>query len=183
MELAVGKRGQIVFEEGSMLVPRRKRIGTLCSIGGVCSLLFLLGWIHPGVLVAQTSSSQCAATQPDIEGPFYKPNAPVRTQTGRGLEVSGRVRSVLDCRPLKGARIEWWSADAAGDYKDEHRATVVTDKDGRYRYETVSPSGYSFRPPHLHVKVSAVGHRTLTTQVYPERGQKKIVFNFNLVTE
>jgi len=129
------------------------------------------------------SSSDCAPTRTDIEGPFYEPNAPMRTQTGQGLKVSGRVQSTRDCKPLPGARIEWWSADRAGDYKDAHRATVLTGNDGTYRYETVFPSGYSFRPPHLHVKVSASGHRPLTTQIYPAEGQGQIAFDFNLVPE
>ena len=166
-----------------MSVLSEKRITKLCAILATCLSLSLMGWIQPRVLVAQTSSSGCPVTQADIEGPFYKANAPVRTQTGRGLQVSGSVRSVKNCEPLQGARIEWWSADGEGDYKDEHRATVVTGKEGSYRYETVSPSGYSFRPPHLHVKVSASGHRTLTTQIYPKDGQQEIAFDFNLVPE
>ena len=146
-------------------------------------LLLCFGWVDPGAPLAQMSSSECPPTKTDIEGPFYEPNAPVRAQTGQGLKVSGRVQSSKDCQPLQGARIEWWSADRAGNYQDVHRATVITDAAGTYRYETVSPSGYSFRPPHLHVKVSALGHGTLTTQIYPKEGQKQIDFDFNLVTE
>jgi protocatechuate 3,4-dioxygenase beta subunit len=113
-------------------------------------------------------------------GPFYKPNAPERGQTGRGLVVSGHVRSAADCAPLRGARIEWWSANTRGEYDDDHRATQVTDAEGRYRYETDFPARYPGRPPHLHVRLTAAGHQPLVTQVYPSPGQTAIETDFVL---
>jgi len=147
------------------------------------ALAYLLPLGSETSLIRANASDGCPPTAADSEGPFYEPNAPVRAQTGKGLKVIGRVQSAGDCEPLAGARIEWWSANRQGTYTDALRATVRTDADGAYQYETVSPSGYSFRPPHLHVKVSATGHRTLTTQIYPERGQNEIEFVFNLVPE
>lgn len=150
----------------------------------MASFLFLcVGLVDPGAPWAQMSSPECPPTRTDIEGPFYEPDAPMRTQTGQGLKVSGRVQSANHCKPLQGARIEWWSANPSGSYTDTHRATIMTDKDGVYGYETVFPSGYSSRPPHLHVKVSASGYRPLTTQIYPQAGQKQIDFDFNLLPE
>lgn len=148
-----------------------------------CLLLACLLWLGPGAFPVPVGASTCPPTRTDSEGPFYEPNAPRRTQTGQGLQVTGNVQSTKDCEPLPNARIEWWSADREGNYTDQLRATVMTGKDGAYRYQTVFPSGYSFRPPHLHVKVSASGYRTLTTQIYPEPGQKEIQFDFNLVPE
>lgn len=121
-------------------------------------------------LGAATAQSRCVATSPDMLGPFYVPNAPDRATTGRGLTVSGRVRGTPACAPLSGAKIEWWSANARGDYDDAHRATQVTDSEGRYRYETDFPGRYPGRPPHVHLRVSALGHRTLVTQLYPNPG-------------
>jgi protocatechuate 3,4-dioxygenase beta subunit len=116
-------------------------------------------------------------------GPFYTPNAPERGQTGRGLVVSGRVRSAADCAPLPGARIEWWSANAQGDYDDEHRATQVADAQGVYRYETDFPGRYPGRPPHVHVRISTPGHQVLVTQLYPKPGERAITSDFNLETK
>jgi protocatechuate 3,4-dioxygenase beta subunit len=116
-------------------------------------------------------------------GPFYTPHAPERGQTGRGLVVSGRVRSAVDCAPLPGARIEWWSANAQGNYDDEHRATQVADAQGGYRYETDFPGRYPGRPPHVHVRISAPGHRVLVTQLYPKLGEQAITSDFNLEGE
>lgn len=125
----------------------------------------------------------CVPTAPDMEGPFYKPNAPERASTGRGLVVSGAVRSASGCSPLPGARIEWWSANPRGEYDDEHRATQRADSEGRYRYETDFPARYYGRPPHLHVRVTAPGHRTLITQLYPKPGQTSLGVDFVLVRD
>jgi len=135
------------------------------------------------MLPPSDAQSTCVPTRPDSEGPFYKPNAPERVSTGRGLVVSGTVRSAAGCGPLADARLEWWSADGRGQYNDEHRATQGADGAGRYRYETDAPGRYPGRPPHLHVRVTAAGHRTLITQVYPKPGQTALDFDFVLVQE
>jgi protocatechuate 3,4-dioxygenase beta subunit len=141
-----------------------------------------------GLLVAVpagTARAQpaCAPTRPDMEGPFYEPNAPRRDRTGRGLVVGGAVRSAAGCGPLAGARLEWWSADPGGRYDDAHRATHQADAEGRYRYETDFPGRYPGRPPHLHVRVTAAGHRVLVTQLYPKPGQSALEQDFVLVRE
>ena len=120
------------------------------------------------ITVGSAFAQSCAPTKPDALGPFYLANAPERSKTGEGLVVSGRVRSASACTPIAGARIEWWSANRQGDYDETHRATQVTDADGRYRYETDPPGRYPGRPPHLHLKITAPGHRTLVTQLYPK---------------
>jgi protocatechuate 3,4-dioxygenase beta subunit len=126
---------------------------------------------------------RCAPTRPDMLGPFYTPNAPERSGTGQGLVVSGRVVSARACAPLSGARLEWWSANAHGDYDDGHRATEMTDPEGHYRYETDLPGRYEPRPPHVHVRISAPGHKTLVTQLYPSPGQTAIATDFVLLHE
>ncbi len=125
----------------------------------------------------------CRSTRPDAEGPFYTPNAPERERTGRGLVVSGTARSGADCAPLPSARIEWWSANPRGEYDDEHRASQRADAEGRYRYETDVPGRYPGRPPHLHVRVTAPGHRPLVTQVYPKPGQTALALDLVLARD
>ena len=144
--------------------------------------LILAGMISLGLSATLRSAEPaCAPTEPDVDGPFYKPNAPERGSTGRGLVVSGSVQSASVCNPVAVARIEWWAANPDGSYDDEHRATQQADADGRYRYETDFPAGYFFRPPHLHVRVTSAGHRTLITQIYPKEGESSINFDFVLV--
>ena len=144
-------------------------------------LVLILALGLPAGVVAQ--SAACTPTKADMLGPFYKPDAPERAVTGRGLVVQGAVRSANGCTALPGARLEWWSANGRGEYQDELRATQRTERDGTFRYETVAPGRYPGRPPHLHVKVSAPGHRTLVTQLYPRDGQSAIATDFVLVAE
>ena len=125
----------------------------------------------------------CAPTRPDMLGPFYEPDAPERSVTGRGLTVTGRVSAAKGCAPLPAARIEWWSAGPRGDYDAEHRAAQRVDGAGRYRYETDFPGRYPDRPLHIHVRVTAPGHRPLVTQLYPRPGQAHIDMDFVLVAD
>jgi protocatechuate 3,4-dioxygenase beta subunit len=138
------------------------------------------------VFAAWTATAQertCTPTPPDMLGPFYKPNAPERARTGTGIVVTGAVRSAKGCAALPGARVEWWSADERGEYRDELRATQHADAQGRFTYETVSPGRYPGRPPHLHVRISAPGHKTLVTQLYPQSTQRSITTDFVLLAD
>jgi protocatechuate 3,4-dioxygenase beta subunit len=123
---------------------------------------------------------KCPPTPADALGPFYQANAPVRASVGKGYVLSGVVKSARDCAPIQGARIEFWLAEPSGDYDDQHRATVVANQTGAYRFESNYPPRYSFRPPHIHLKVSAPGFKTLVTQHYPQKGQTQATFDLVL---
>jgi protocatechuate 3,4-dioxygenase beta subunit len=126
-------------------------------------------------------SASCEPTPPDMLGPFYEPNAPVRTSVGSGYVLAGTVLDAGDCEPVGGARIEFWLANPEGEYDDAHRATVPVGAGGEYRFESNVPVSYGGRPPHIHLKVTAPGYRELVTQHYPDAGQKRA--NFDLVLE
>ena len=88
----------------------------------------------------------------------------------------------LSCRCAK-IGVEWWLANAQGSYDDEHRGALETAEDGGYRFETDFPPAYFGRPPHVHVKVLAPGHGTLTTQIYPEKGAKTVALDLVLLAD
>ena len=123
---------------------------------------------------------RCEPTQADSEGPFYKPGAPERMSTGKGLVISGRMLGAPDCRPLSGGRIEWWHADASGRYDDAHRGSMTANADGTYRYTTDFPGKYPWRPLHIHIKAFATGYRQLTTQIYLRGEEKQMVYDIVL---
>ena len=154
-------------------------IGVMRTLVVLLSILALLG----STTLIPAAQTSCVPTRPDAEGPFYKANAPERSRTGKGFVVTGTVKSASDCAPLADARIEWWAANPKGEYDDEHRATQKADKEGRYRYETDFPARYPGRPLHLHVRVTASGHRPLVTQIYPKAGQPSLAFDFVLARE
>jgi protocatechuate 3,4-dioxygenase beta subunit len=127
--------------------------------------------------------ANCKPTQPDMLGPFYEPGAPVRTSVGSGYVLSGAVLATEECEPIPNARIEFWLANARGEYDDAHRATVFAGQSGGYRLESNVPVSYGGRPPHIHVRVRAPGYEELVTQHYPERGQREANFDLVLVAE
>lgn len=145
--------------------------------------LMLATLIVAATATLASAQSACAPTKADMEGPFYKAGAPVRTETGQGLVVAGAVRSAGACAPIAGARVEWWQANPGGVYDDAHRGALVSGEGGRYRFSTSFPPPYSGRPAHVHIKVFAPGHRTLTTQLYPRVGQTELTSDFVLTKE
>jgi protocatechuate 3,4-dioxygenase beta subunit len=122
---------------------------------------------------ASSSAARCTPTRADSLGPFYVPNAPVRAKVGTGHVLTGAVRSSRTCRAIPRARVELWLAGPEGEYGPAWRATLFSRANGSYRFESHFPSAYSARPPHVHVRVSARGFRTLVTQYYPRRGQTR----------
>jgi virginiamycin B lyase len=89
---------------------------------------------------------------------------------GTRLLLTGQVLT-MDCRPVAGALLDFWQADDRGEYDNVGytlRGQQFADEMGRYRLETIVPSAYQARPPHIHVKVSPPGGPVLTTQIYFE---------------
>jgi protocatechuate 3,4-dioxygenase beta subunit len=156
---------------------RRRRFSE--SLVAVACLFALIEAELPGSVRGEVG--KCIPTEEDAEGPFYKPGAPERLSTGSGLDVSGDVISYPDCRPIPGARVEWWHADRSGRYVDSLRGMQKTGATGSYAFTTLPPGVYPGRPPHIHFKVSVPGHKPLTTQLYLRGGEKAI--RFNLVVE
>lgn len=134
-----------------------------------------------------------------IEGPLYIAGAPLSkgearlddgSETGEVLFMDGQVRDT-EGRPVPGAIVDVWHANTLGGYsffdpsqsKYNLRRRIETDAEGRYRFRSILPSGYScppggatqslldqlgrhgHRPAHIHFFVSAPGHRHLTTQI------------------
>ena len=112
------------------------------------------------------------------------------SEQGEVLFMGGWVRDA-DGQPIAGAIVDVWHANTLGGYsffdpsqsKYNLRRRIETDSEGAYRFRSVLPSGYACpphgptqqlldrlgrhgnRPAHIHVFVSAPGHRHLTTQV------------------
>jgi len=144
--------------------------------------LLLLPAFAPGggyVVAAQP----CIPTRSDSEGPFYVAGAPVRTSTGSGLVVQGRLLGAPDCRPLPGGEIEWWQTGPRGRYDDAHRGRQSVGPDGSYRFVTDFPGTYQGRPPHIHLKANAPGYGSLTTQLYLRGGETEVGFDIVIVPE
>jgi protocatechuate 3,4-dioxygenase, beta subunit len=107
---------------------------------------------------------------------------------GERIVVSGRVVDE-DGRPISGALLEVWQANAAGRYRhevDRHPAPldpnftgagrVLSDADGNYRFVTIKPGAYpwgnhenAWRPAHIHFSIfgRAFTQRLVTQMYFP----------------
>jgi protocatechuate 3,4-dioxygenase beta subunit len=122
---------------------------------------------------------QCAETEDNIEGPYYKAGAPERSSIwepgmeGSKLTVTGRVLNTR-CEPIPYATLDAWQCDAKGVYDNtgyNMRGKLKTDGKGRYELVTILPPPYKvsadrYRPAHIHLKLSAPASKVLTTQLY-----------------
>jgi protocatechuate 3,4-dioxygenase beta subunit len=105
---------------------------------------------------------------------------------GERIIVTGRVLE-RDGRPVRGALVEVWQANAAGRYVhqvDQHPAPLdpnftgagrcLTDDEGGYRFVTVKPGAYpwgnhenAWRPAHIHFSLFGRAFTSrLITQMY-----------------
>ncbi len=144
-------------------------------------IILALSLFFPAVFGRTLFAAVCTPTDEDMLGPFYKPNAPVRVSVGKGYILYGVIRSSKNCGPVAGAVIELWLAGPDGDYDDAHRATVIADASGAYRFESNVPPTYFGRPPHIHLRISAKGFQTLVTQHYPGSGKNEAMFDIVLI--
>ena len=93
---------------------------------------------------------------------------PLPPNAGTRLVVGGLVLST-GCKPVPGALLDFWHADAEGEYDLRGfrlRGHQFADAAGRFRLETVVPGAYGGRTRHIHVRVQAPQGRILTTQLY-----------------
>lgn len=155
----------------------------------------------------EAHSAAVAATPQDALGPFYPPkwegeiDADLIAFGGRAythgtpLTITGVVRG-SDGEALASARIEIWQVDATGKYRHPNDdgegpadrgfqgfGRTLTDAEGRYRFRTIKPVLYSGRPPHVHFRVVASGHKDLVTQMYFAGDNQERGWNFGFSKE
>jgi protocatechuate 3,4-dioxygenase beta subunit len=174
--------------------PRRKFLGVTLALPAI--LLFDDGM--GSIVGAQTlpATPVCKddddTTPSQTAGPFYKPNSPKRRSLiepgmkGTKIFVQGYVRSTR-CKPIGGALVDFWQADAAGGYDNvgyKLRGHQYADDSGRYSFETVVPGLYPGRTRHFHVRVQAPNRPILTTQLYfpgEQQNRRDGIFNEKLL--
>jgi protocatechuate 3,4-dioxygenase beta subunit len=139
------------------------------------------GCLAVALCVAAAASSPATAaacngfgvTPGQIGGTHFK-SSPVRHSVvvagtrGTRITLSGYVLTSA-CRAIRGARVDFWQADASGAYDDTGvrlRSHQFTDARGHYWLRTILPGPYANRTRHFHVTVQARGERPVTTMLY-----------------
>jgi protocatechuate 3,4-dioxygenase beta subunit len=148
-----------------------------------------LGLFRPMTILAQQAGS-CVLTADSGEGPFYFDPALVRGDivdghAGAPLHVDIEVVSANGCDVLENARVDVWHADGLGLYSGYReqpgvgggistdvrgqtflRGTQFTNRDGRVQFETIYPSWYGGRTPHVHFKVFLSQREVIAGQIF-----------------
>jgi protocatechuate 3,4-dioxygenase beta subunit len=114
------------------------------------------------------------------EGPYYVPSEAVRRNITEGrpgarLRLHLTVVDASSCKPVKGAAVDIWHADASGTYSGVQgnagtfmRGIQRTDRNGLALFDTVYPGWYRGRAVHIHVKVHVGGNVVHTGQLFFE---------------
>mgnify|MGYP000583383024 CR=1 FL=1 len=117
------------------------------------------------------------------EGPFYTANAQVSDtgviasidEPGTRIRITGIVKNIDCTKVIPNTILDLWQANDAGEYDNSGynlRRKVKSNSAGFYSFETVLPGKYLFgetyRPRHIHLKVTTPGSPTFTTQIYFE---------------
>lgn len=147
-------------------------------------------------LFADSSVSAADPTPTEIKGPFY----PLMAQKDKDFDLTkiaekkgnaqGKIIIIegqilgTDGKPVEGATVDLWQANAAGRYNHPHDsnkapldvnfqgwAIVQSGKEGKFRFKTILPGSYPatnrwMRPPHIHFKISKKAYIELITQMY-----------------
>ena len=135
-------------------------------------VLLLAAATAPGAAPAQ-SAGGCPATPNDGFGPFGQGLPPLRAKTGTGHVLTGVVLSAVNCKPVPNAQVQLWQSNAKGVYVRKLSATVLTNRAGRFRYESPRPTSYEGLPPHIHVRVAAKGFETLLSRIIVPSGTRR----------
>lgn len=152
--------------------PSRRRLLTTAL---AASVLPLAGrsWAAAPKLATPVCDDGDEPTKAGTEGPFFKADAPMRQDlaadgAGERLSVGGFVLD-RQCRPLAGAAVQIWHADADGRYDNRgyrFRGWQRTDEAGRWWFSTIVPAVYPGRTRHYHMKVERPSGDMLTTQLF-----------------
>ena len=159
---------------------------TLAKLGGVVlaaaggnALLDATG-AEGGNKAVETGAVQCVLTPELTEGPYYIAGEKLRRDIREGhpgtlLTLDLTVLNASTCKPIKGAVVDIWHADAAGNYSgfgsDTSSRTFLrgiqkTDKNGLALFTTIYPGWYQGRAVHIHVKVHVGGSVVHTGQFF-----------------
>jgi protocatechuate 3,4-dioxygenase beta subunit len=158
---------------------------TLAKLGGVVlaaagGRALLADGAQGGNRAVETGAVSCVLTPELTEGPYYIDGEKLRRDIREGhpgmlLALHLTVLNASTCKPIKGAVVDIWHADAAGNYSafgsDTSSRTFLrgiqkTDKNGLALFTTIYPGWYHGRAVHIHVKVHVGGSVVHTGQLF-----------------
>jgi protocatechuate 3,4-dioxygenase beta subunit len=133
---------------------------------------------------------RCVLTPELTEGPYYIAGEKVRRditdgRPGTKLMLRTTVVDASTCKPIRGASVDVWHADASGVYsgfgdgassQTFMRGVQKTDVRGLAVFKTVYPGWYPGRSVHIHVKVHLGGSVVHTGQLFFPEATTDVVY-------
>lgn len=117
----------------------------------------------PVTFVGTPGERSCDPSQEAQPSSSYVALAPLRSDTGDDVTISGVVLAAPTCQAVAGATVEFWYAGADGSYNDAlRRGRMITDEQGRLMFTVEMPGSYTDNngqlvPSHVHMWVSGIG--------------------------
>ena len=156
---------------------------TSLSLLSVSVLPTLLKSHNYTVSSSKDSAISCDQSTEDAfgQGPFYTANAPTiqnnqlaaANELGTRIIISGRVYNLECSEVIPNTEIDIWHANSVGEYDNigyNLRGKTKTNSQGFYIFESIKPglylNGSTFRPSHIHFKITPPGVSTLITHLY-----------------
>jgi protocatechuate 3,4-dioxygenase beta subunit len=133
-----------------------------------------------GPAAVASGALSCVLTPEQTEGPYYISGEKLRRditegRAGAAMLLRAFVVNASTCKPIKGAAVDIWHADAGGVYsgfgqgaanRTFMRGIQKTNAKGLALFRTVYPGWYQGRTVHIHVKVHLGGNVVHTGQLY-----------------
>ncbi len=158
---------------------------TLAKLGGIVlaaagGRALVAGEASGGNRAVESGAVACVLTPELTEGPYYIAGEKLRHDIREGhpgtpLALRLLVLNAATCKTIKGAAVDIWHADAAGNYSgfgsDTSSRTFLrgiqeTDKNGLAAFTTIYPGWYRGRAVHIHIKVHVGGSVVHTGQLF-----------------
>jgi protocatechuate 3,4-dioxygenase beta subunit len=158
------------------------RRNSLVRLGGLLATVaggsLLRAEPSPGAVASGVVT--CVLTPELTEGPYYIAGEKLRRDIREGrpgarLTLRLAVVDAATCKPVQGAAVDIWHADAGGVYsgfgagsgnRTFMRGIQRTGADGVAVFDTVYPGWYTGRTVHIHVKVHVRGNVVHTGQLF-----------------
>jgi protocatechuate 3,4-dioxygenase beta subunit len=166
--------------DDTRLTRRASLLGALGGALGLAGLKVAGAEASGGPAAVASGAVSCVLAPEQTEGPYYIAGEKLRrniTEGKPGTPVTLRltVVDVSTCRPIAGAAVDIWHADASGVYsgfgagsgnRTFLRGVQRTNAAGVATFDTIYPGWYPGRAVHIHVKVHVGGNVVHTGQLF-----------------